>query len=239
MLKAAHLPGSWDARPSEGQGSISPKHTEPAPTHVGFPAAICPSGPPPGALPSPAAVPLQTVLPSTLTTRRVPSVKPAAGRGPVPHRPWPICAQLWSLKCSVPTSWDVLPQIPPHPGVLFPPESPAFAWPCLHASAHPSFTSSSSGTSTMRLLPTPLGECSLPGEPPPYTQGTTEGPHSSVGLRVGPQVICADAMGLTGWGASGHGGRWPLQVAPFTRPLLCVRHCGQASVLTHAIGSSL
>lgn len=92
---------------SKGQGTISSKHTGPAPAHVRCPAAVCHPGPSPGAPPSPAE-PQCTLCPFH-PDRTCPSCKVCGRAWARRHCPWPIRVPSG---CSVLTSWDLLTTCP-------------------------------------------------------------------------------------------------------------------------------
>lgn len=66
MVQSLTLPGGLALR---GAGAHLPQAHRACSSPRQVPAAVCPSGPPPGTLDSPAVAPAQTVLPSTLTAR--------------------------------------------------------------------------------------------------------------------------------------------------------------------------
>lgn len=71
MAQSLTPPGGLGCPAQRGAGAHLPRAHRARSNPHQVPVAICPSGPPPGTLASPAGAPAQTVLPSTLTAKAV------------------------------------------------------------------------------------------------------------------------------------------------------------------------
>lgn len=252
------------ARCHKGQGNTSQSDSAlgPAPTHICFRAAICPDvaggqqlvGP---HLPSPmwavflscCSCPAQTPsIPSTLTTVLPFGKGCGQNTSPLPIHTHSLASKtLSSLLLGDPDSNLSAPWFPASSlNILCFCQSSRFSsLTSVLLFVHSFYHLSSSEFQPVRILPTfRLGSelsSSMSAAPRPCrsTGDVTENLLSSVGPRVsapGHPIGCIDGMAPTGWeGPSGPGGRGPMEVTPFNKLLLHLRHCAQAHLPTRTI----